>query len=216
MTSELSANELLQRIVQADEEAWEEFLRRFHPVIAASAARVMRQHGLTEPALIDEIVQEVYLKLCDRNCKLLREFQGEREHCLYSFLKVVSANAARDHSRALLAAKRGGGGTVPLSDESVRDQGEFPNLLEHRLFMEKVEAALANCTEKAKAVRDRTVFWLYYRQGFTAREIAGLPGFELSDKGVQSLLGRLVHCIRLKLVEGGEKLNAASAASNPF
>jgi RNA polymerase sigma-70 factor, ECF subfamily len=49
--------------------------------------------------------------------------------------------------------------------------------------------------------RDRTIFWLYYRQGMTAKEITGLPGIGLSLKGVESALHRLVKLVRDHLVE---------------
>ena len=39
--------------------------------------------------------------------------------------------------------------------------------------------------------RDRAIFWLYYRHGFTAVEIAALPAVHLSHKGVESVLRRI-------------------------
>ena len=39
--------------------------------------------------------------------------------------------------------------------------------------------------------RDRNVFWLYYREGLTAAEIAAIPAVGLSVKGVESLIHRM-------------------------
>lgn len=216
MVSELSITGLIQRAIIADEDAWKEFMRRFQPVIAASAARVLRQQGVAEPSAVEEVVQEVYLKLCDGNCRILREFQAEREDSLHAFLKVVSANMARDRSDALTAAKRSGRATVSLSNQVVKDKGEFENRLERELFIEKVEGALTECTDNARFTHDRTIFWLYHRQGLTAREIAAIPAFSLTDKGVQSLLSRLLHCIRIRLIGRSGRANAASGLPNPF
>ena len=47
--------------------------------------------------------------------------------------------------------------------------------------------------------RDRTIFWLYYLQGLTAEEIAGLPTVELSAKGVESALRRITAWLRKEL-----------------
>jgi RNA polymerase sigma-70 factor (ECF subfamily) len=52
--------------------------------------------------------------------------------------------------------------------------------------------------------RDRTLFWLYYRQGFTAQEIARLGGAGLSAKGVESALRRVTIWLRGEV--GGEPL----------
>jgi RNA polymerase sigma-70 factor (ECF subfamily) len=47
--------------------------------------------------------------------------------------------------------------------------------------------------------RDRTVFWLYYQQGFSAKAIAALPSIGLSEKGVESAILRLTREVRNRL-----------------
>lgn len=47
--------------------------------------------------------------------------------------------------------------------------------------------------------RDRAIFWLYYLQGLTAEEIAGLPVAGLSAKGVESALRRVTQWLRGEL-----------------
>ena len=49
------------------------------------------------------------------------------------------------------------------------------------------------------AERDRTIFWLYYLQGLTAEEIAGLPASDLSAGGVESALRRITTWLRKEL-----------------
>jgi RNA polymerase sigma-70 factor (ECF subfamily) len=44
--------------------------------------------------------------------------------------------------------------------------------------------------------RDRALFWLYYRQGYTAEEIARLPSAGLTAKGVESALRRVTVWLR--------------------
>ena len=51
------------------------------------------------------------------------------------------------------------------------------------------------------ADRDRTIFWLYYRQGLTTKAIATLPAIGLTIKGVESTLGRLTKMVRKRMVE---------------
>ena len=47
--------------------------------------------------------------------------------------------------------------------------------------------------------RDRTIFWLYYRQGFTSEEIARIFQTGLSAKGVESALRRVTLWIRSEI-----------------
>jgi DNA-directed RNA polymerase specialized sigma24 family protein len=47
------------------------------------------------------------------------------------------------------------------------------------------------------------IFWLYYKRGLTTKEIAGLPFINLSVKGVESTLHRLVQLLRSQLASDG-------------
>jgi RNA polymerase sigma-70 factor, ECF subfamily len=201
--TDLSAGELLRLCLnRPSEEAWMEFTSRCHPVIAGNVARIAAQYGCNTAAVVEDIIQDVYVKLCDGNCRILRGFRDVREDGLYAFLKVVSANVARDRCQSMTALKRGAGKVVSLSTEnhSVPVNDAFASRLEHNALLQRVEAALAHCAAKETATRDQSIFWLFYRQEFTAREIAAIPAFALTAKGVESLLRRLVHCVRSEMV----------------
>ena len=53
--------------------------------------------------------------------------------------------------------------------------------------------------EVAEEDRDRLIFELYYRQGFTTRKIAAIPAIGLSQKGVESCLHRLTERLRKRV-----------------
>jgi hypothetical protein len=72
-------------------------------VIAGSAVRVASQYGLDDAA-IEDLIQEIYLKLCEKNCRVLREFQCERSDAIFAFLKIVASNYVRDRRKAMLPA----------------------------------------------------------------------------------------------------------------
>jgi hypothetical protein len=44
------------------------------------------------------------------------------------------------------------------------------------------------------------IFWLYFRQGLSTREIASLPGIGLGAKGVGSVIERLKRSIREQIL----------------
>jgi RNA polymerase sigma-70 factor (ECF subfamily) len=48
--------------------------------------------------------------------------------------------------------------------------------------------------------RDRMIFWLYFRQGMSTKEIASLPTIRLGTKGVGSVIERLKHGIREQIL----------------
>ena len=44
------------------------------------------------------------------------------------------------------------------------------------------------------------IFWLYFRQGMSTKEIASMPAIGLSAKGVGSVIERLKHCLREQII----------------
>jgi RNA polymerase sigma-70 factor (ECF subfamily) len=60
--------------------------------------------------------------------------------------------------------------------------------------------------------RDRQIFWLYYRQGMSAKEIAALSSLSLSVKGVESVIVRLNQLIR-NAFENGERQSRGGLVS---
>ena len=118
MLTELSSSSLLELCLSGNsEDASVEFMRRYRPVIVGNVGRIAGQYGMNNAAVIEDIVQDMYVKLCDGNCRILREFRDDSQDGLYAFLKVVSANVARDRCQAMGALKRGGGKVVSLSEK---------------------------------------------------------------------------------------------------
>src|SRR5712672_177772 len=85
-------------------EAWGEFLRRFQPVIAGTAYRAAERWVKPSPSLIDDLVQDTFVKLLGDQCRILREFHEEREDAIYAFIKVLTINLVNDFFRAQFAA----------------------------------------------------------------------------------------------------------------
>jgi RNA polymerase sigma-70 factor, ECF subfamily len=73
------------------------------------------------------------------------------------------------------------------------------------MLFDQINKLLGDACPPETLERDRIVFWLYYRQGYTAGEIAGLPAVALTVKGVESLLYRLTAALRAQLNPPGEK-----------
>ena len=174
--------------------AWQEFIRRYHRIIAITAGRIARRCG---PAVIDEIVQETFLKLC-RNNQMLRDFDTDAGDRVHAFMRKAAANVALDHLR------RREPDTEPL--EPFEESGKSPAIdptaaVDNKIFFREVDEILCSLLDEKNRERDRTIFWLRYRQGFTAKEIATDPSFGLTLAGVESILLRLATAVRASLAE---------------
>ena len=195
-TQKLPVNELARACAHAADAAeWHELLRRCTPVAAVTAARVARMWtGFAVASVVDDIVQDVFLKLCEQERRILREFRPQGEDSFLALLRVVTTSVANDYFRKRRSEKRGGKVvTVAIEDDpnttvvSCPDAG--PNMQRTVLFNE-IDRLLRSASGSVPE-RDRTIFWLYYLQGLTADEIAALPGTELTAKGVESALRRI-------------------------
>ena len=65
-----------------------------------------------------------------------------------------------------------------------------------QLFLGEIDEHLQRSLAGPDRERDRTIFWLYFRQGMSTREIGSLPGIGLSTKGVGSVIERMKQSVR--------------------
>jgi RNA polymerase sigma-70 factor, ECF subfamily len=196
--SELSPEELFRACAQTGEAAaWEEFVRRFGRLIARVTLRTAREWGDATPEVMDELAQDTYLKLCEQDRRLLRIFNPRHEGAVYGYLKVVTQNLVRDHFRGLHAQKRGAGAEEASLDagaESLLDarpQRDGPEAADRQVLLGEIDVHVRQIVAGPHAARDRRIFWLYYRTGWTAKAIAALPGMDLTTKGVESAILRI-------------------------
>src|SRR5262249_52999502 len=68
------------------------------------------------------------------------------------------------------------------------------------VFLKEIDDHLKRNLTGPDQERDRMIFWLYFRQGMSTKEIASLPAIGLSTKGVGSVIERLKHCIREQII----------------
>lgn len=200
--SAMDAESLLKLCIRRDANAWYEFVRRVHPVITSVVVKILRRCMSPTSSLVDDLVQETYLKLCANNFKALREFNCRHEHALTGFLRVVASNVTQDYLRSSLSQKRGcGKGEDELDSALPRAECATSSVasIEQSIAVDEIERCLESRCSEATFKRDSTIFWLYYRHGLTADAIALRPEIGLSVKGVESALFRLTRFLRLQL-----------------
>jgi RNA polymerase sigma-70 factor (ECF subfamily) len=184
----------------ADAAEWEEFLRRCTPLASMVALRICRQWmNPPSPATVDDIVQEVFLKLCEQERRILRNFEPRGEDSFLGLLRIIAASVGNDYFRRFYSAKRGGNVvTLPLVEEtplSSASSARQASQMQRSVLLAQLDQKLRSAPEVI-GERDRALFWLYYWQGFTAEEIAGLFVFGLTPKGVESALRRVATWLR--------------------
>jgi RNA polymerase sigma-70 factor, ECF subfamily len=197
VTYQGQTNEQLLRTCagSGDTAAWEEFVRRFQPLIASVVARVAEKRGLASSGVVDELVQETFLKLCRNDSKALKEFKPEHDLAVFGFIKTVALNVAIDYFRSSPIRNE------PLEEWQAAPGTEFSGAskAEMSILLGQVDEALSRSTSAQTRERDRMVFWLYYKQGFTAKAIAAIPAIDLTVKGVETVIFRLTKAIRKEL-----------------
>jgi len=178
------------------------------PVVALAARRVSAVWGDPSHGTISEIMQEVFLKLCEDDRRILREFEDRGNDSFLKLLRMITASVGTDHFRRSRAEKRGGrSNSVPLEthvsadsvfDDKATEAVEWPSLIAQL-------DGLLMLYPKTVSRRDRNLFWLYYRQGLTADAISRIPAIGLTAKGVESALQRLTRLLRETIVNGKPK-----------
>jgi len=179
---------------------WADFVRRCVPLASIVALRISRMWvSDPSPATVDDIVQEVFLKLCEQERRILRTFEPRGEDSFLGLLRIVAASVANDYFRRIYSTKRGGKVvTMPLMDDDAQMSldGPLPTAqMQQSALLAQLDQKLRSAPETI-AERDRALFWLYYRQGYTAEEIARLSAVGLTAKGVESALRRVTMWLR--------------------
>jgi RNA polymerase sigma-70 factor (ECF subfamily) len=181
--------------------AWDEFIRRFNPLICSVILRITRA-GRLHVNNLDDLTQEIYLKLCANDCRLLREFRPTEMQSIFGFIKVVAANVVRDHFRASVTMRRGGSRRIESLGSNVspsQDVTDASASVDRQVLMREVEDSLNRIAPGKEYERDRNIFWLYYRHGIPARAIATLPGIGVASSGVESIIYRLTKALRTEM-----------------
>ncbi len=198
----LSHNDLIKFIAAHpdDRQAWAEFVARFNSFIYATVFRECKKHGrLSAAVTIDDLVQEVYLKVC----KNLERYRGEYENSILLYLGMIALNTVKNSYRQQHAAGRPQEEKrISLHDVHAGLQRERPipmiELLpskdweeEERLagLLEEVEYCLQEILRRSRhRVRDEFIFHYYFVGDLSVERIAAYPEVHLSQQRVFGVL----------------------------
>jgi len=187
-----------------DNEAWEELVSR---VGRPNSLTIMRTASLwREPSqsLVEDLIQVTYLKLWEGGCRLLRDFAIQRPESIMGYLKKTAANATHDYFKHGHSQSSGGDNrhvsTSDVEPEAGKEVHGSEEKVAFGVFLNEIDEHLKRCLSGPDQERDRMIFWLYFRQGMSTKEIASLPTIGLGAKGVGSVIERLKHSIREQIL----------------
>ena len=207
--SSLNHNQLIRLLGNEprNHKAWTEFMRRYRSYLAAvivrECQRLRYQDGLSQ---LDDLLQEVYVKLFNNNGEAFRTYKGQYENTIWQFLEIVAMRVVYNDWRKINARKR------PriardLAPERVGDLLDlFPDKnaedeLNRLMMMLAIEDCFKRIAQKLRhPERDIRIFKLYLYDGMSAESIAELPEIKLSPQSVFRIIaeikGRLGPCLR--------------------
>jgi RNA polymerase sigma-70 factor, ECF subfamily len=197
----LAVPQLLDLLDGRDAEiAREELVCRFDSLIRATVIKTLRRYSGTNGDLLEEMVQETYVRIFQDGCRRLRDCRGPDAGSMFGLVKAIAFSTVIDRFRNLNAERRGGAVVeISLSDHEGGVIVEGVRSTDHDLLLRQIEDCLKEVVPHETLVRDRQIFLLYYRQGFSARDISLIPAISLTVKGVESVILRITRDLKQHL-----------------
>jgi len=193
-----------------DGEAWEEFVSRVGRTISLTVLRTASLWGEPSRSVVEDLVQVTYLKLWEDGCRLLRNFAIQHPEAILGYLKKTASNATHDYFKHGHSQSSGGDkphvSTSDVDPEAGNEVHGSQEKITFGVFLNEIDEHLKRCLTGLDQERDRMIFWLYFRQGMSTKEIAYLPTIGLGAKGVGSVIERLKHGIREQIL--GSRLDS--------
>ncbi len=100
---EQDLEQLLGLLVGGDKAAWDSFVARFTAIVYAAVQRRLAPFGRQDD--IEDVIQDVFVKLCAREYRVLKTYDSKRAK-LTTWLTVVANSTAIDHLRRQKTANR--------------------------------------------------------------------------------------------------------------
>jgi RNA polymerase sigma-70 factor, ECF subfamily len=203
--SSISDQELIRACAENnDGAAWEAFVSRHKRAISLSIIRIAHEWGQTATEILDDLIQETFLKLYANQCCLLLQFTIHHpEAPVVGYIKTIAMNVTHDYFRILFTEKRGRGQIQQIPSDPEFEANMVPDnshkAMERHILLNQIDQYATQCSSGIDQDRDLLIFRLHYRQGMSASAIAALPGIRLSAKGVESAIFRLTKQIRERI-----------------
>ena len=171
--------------------------------------RIASAWGEPSASVVEDLTQTTFVKLWEDGCRLLRDFAIQHPEAILGYIKKTAANATHDHFKHRRSQSAGGDHPHVSTTDVDPEAGDLvqgnQNKMAFEVLLREIDSYLTRTATGPDQDRDRMIFWLYFRQGMSTKEIASLPVVGLSAKGVGSVLERMKACIREQILRPGAK-----------
>lgn len=177
MPDQAGEADLLQRCLDGEASAWEEFLERYRPVLERAVRFTFLRCVYRIPQDdVENVVQDLLARLYERDCRRLRSFQGRCPFAawLKSLAVRITLNTIRDEKRR---GRYGGGEIEDLALQPAPDGGEQPDPGE-REAIRRLDVVLDSLGPV-----QRTALKMFYYDGLSYRQISLALGIPVQTLG---------------------------------
>ena len=185
--------------------AWSEFLARYEEPIYRTITQECKKsehkiYFFQFEETVNDLVQDVYFKILENDCKALKRFRGESENSIYSYLNAIAKNVVKNYITKMHAQKRPrikksledvaqlietNGKTHPNNNSGTFSMEQEVTL---KILKEEIDDCLARTLTGKKKTRNKVIYQLYLYDGFSPKEIALLFDFCISTKRIANII----------------------------
>lgn len=167
---------LVESLLAEEPGAWDLFVERYAGLTASVVRRILRTRARSaEPADIDDVTENVFVMLLERDGELLKRYDAN--HKLSAYVAVIARTAAHRHLRSQKAK-------ADLPDEmwgdAIADSGQETASAE-TAGLELKGALLETLGELSE--RDQRILKLFYFDGRDYQAIARMMGLSVNSVG---------------------------------
>jgi len=210
---ELSNNALVKRCAEEsnDRLVWNEFYRRFDDHIRLMVTRYCGLKHLHDQNLIEDLAQDAYVRLVKDDCKRLRNYIGESDKSIYSYLALVARTAVSEYEKKENAQKR------QHRQKSLYDPVDNEGLIlidilanpyaplpDEKLMIEslrrEVEMLLGEIMTGNEKERDKEIFLYHVYEELSAQQISARVA--LSPKRIRNIVTMIRRRIKTRPPNG--------------
>jgi DNA-directed RNA polymerase specialized sigma24 family protein len=198
---------------------WAPLVQRVEPALRCTLAGLGRSYGLRLTRdLVDEVIQETYVRLLQNDRRVLRGCKGRTESTIMSYLRRVARSALVDWLRARRALKRDPASElsidVPelLADESDRLElpraaaNPFNDIYVRELRYRFRRECWCVASERPTGLRDTWITERMVVDGWSSHEAASVV--ELAPATVATVISRMRRELRRRGLEVPGRLNS--------
>ncbi len=210
---------VLWRGCAAPDGDWAPLVQRVEPALRCMLVGLGRSYGLRLTRdLVDEVIQETYVRLLQNNRRVLRGCKGRTESTIMSYLRSVARSALVDWLRARRALKRDPAAELSidlregLADESDRLElpraatSQFNDIYVQELRYRFRRECWCVASERTTGHRDTWITERMVVDGWSSHEAAS--AVELAPATVAMVISRMRRELRSRGLEVPGRLNS--------